>query len=689
MTDTEFSPSKYVKASGWKGLSNVEIAEKLRTLGLEAPEVMKTIVDTDVFVELPAYRQSHLYANKWYRNIPATTSAGFPSFLIASRELVSWLTGSREYTIYLVKEATAYIDQEKKRIFLPSYVIHLHPRIKEEWTGLEKDLGPAIVSLVNGNLLHEAAHSVKSPNTIAEVTRKIPPLQSRALSKAGYGKDAIMPAIANLVEDVYIEDWLRKAYPAYTPFLECTHEFYFNEYEAAARICSCFLNAIIDPESGPSLQIEPFIDLLILAAKNWRFGLEVWGSIVSEYVELFLEARGADQLDQRRDVIDKICRKMEEDLDVTKRLHPSFSSSVLHDCMLDLSPDKLMDKGGQSVTIFFEKADKLARNEMYDGDGKDKEELTLSLKEGVELAETITAALEAMNLEIQIKTKQNEIGTVPSPLVIHLPKHSMVIFDPDPRFSKLGQGLRYMFTHNYAPGEPRRKGTKLVPTRLYRIATDQKIFTYREKKKAIGKDFEIIILMDCSGSMITSQKIEKCVRAGFSAWKSLRQARVRAHLLGHSTADHMGSPGERPAVYVFGGPHSSFKDVARRCSIILHDNKYLRNNYDGFALLKAAEFFSSNAKKKWLIHISDGAPMAVRYCGPKANLHTRNSAMKLRQSGIDVVSLTIDTGAWEVNDKIYGKEKNVKTTSPRVLYDLLQAMFHILPTKKNGGHNGS
>lgn len=216
----------------------------------------------------------------------------------------------------------------------------------------------------------------------------------------------------------------------------------------------------------------------------------------------------------------------------------------------------------------------------------------------------------------------------------------------------------------------------MVNTRLTRIATDGKIFSYREKRKAEGKDYEFVILVDCSGSMRSGDKITEAMVAGYTAYTSLRLARCRVVLFGHS--EDTSGRGQVPVLYTIGNSNDPFHDVKSKAAAFIDRGMVglLRNNYDGFAIKKAAEIgYSMKPSKKFMFVISDGEPAGDNYHGDLAIAHTRRCVEDARKSGIDIISITIEHGAVHVNNEIYGKEKNVATTSPLVLNELISAML--------------
>lgn len=601
---------------------------------------------------LPFYDENHLYAKEWYKIIPPADSPLFPSFVYSSVELAADVCQDKQVQLTVGSVGTACADKERMAI-----IILPHTLLREAVASrgfLLQDETAIMVAATNGMIVHEAAHLIKSPTDIEE---------ARCLMKSDSGarpvSDPAFNGFINTCEDIYIEWWLREEYPNLTPFVEAAHEFWFHEADLGQRLHTFWLSRDIGVESYSGAS---FFDILI-AMKNWRFAdSPIWKGIIKEYNEELKCFRGLDKLDDRLKAMQAIWRKLKAD----SRLR--WPEPGLH-------RDKSSKFDSEGKCVGAKMAESMA-----------DEETTARRGEAADaLIEEINKELNKRNIVIRIKKGQTDISKIPPTLVkVVEPSHDRV--EPDKRFIPLAKRLRSVLTRNYAPGQPVKRGPKLVSTRLQRIVTDGKIFTYPETRKRTGRDFEIIILVDCSGSMAsgTPPRIKEAMSVGVAAYLSLRSARVRTVLLGHtSTGRHRTGDDENPILYVFG----EAKDVTERVKRRAHKafgSGFKFNNYDGFAVEKACTFFSDRPTKKWLIVISDGQPAGIHYDGDEAVEHSRLAVDRARDKGADVVSITIEDGAYEVNDRIYGKGKNIHTRSSKALLDLVEAMF----TKYKGDRNG-
>ena len=623
--------------------------------------IVKQYIDPEGFEALPPFGNHHMYAEEWYLTIPIWGSPEFVQYIISSRELVFGVHYDKMLKIRLNRsQPTASADQEENTIWispLPFGEEFLRSRgiPQSEWSTMA-------IAAANGTLLHEAAHFKKSTGRITDMFDKVGGTSGEDMKKSGAAY-----TFANLIEDVYIEDWLREEYPKYTPFLEASHHLYFSDLEFAKRVDLMFNETeIFRGHDDFRVKIGPFLDLCI-TMKNWRYD-EIWGEFMKPYFELFMEARGKGSRDARADLLRKIWKTAKADKHI-------IWDEADEDCSLTGIPGsdgKDFDGEGASITVI-----KVTKEEL--------EEMATEAMRKAEIGSEIGKELEKESLVILIAEGKTDIAKIPPIQVKEVGLYASEK-GPDKRFKGLGRLLRQTFTHNYTPGEPQRRGQVLVNTRLYRIATDGKIFSYRERRKATGKDYEICILVDCSGSMRGSKIIE-AMSVGVAAYGSLRRARIRTYLLGHTSSRFSGASSdsdESPVLYVFGLPKDPMSRVMRRAARIPMGSGMMFNNYDGFAILKAAEYFSDKPTKKWLFVISDGMPSGRYYGGDQANLHTAQCVKTVRQKGIDVVSITIEEGAYNTNDMIYGPAKNVKTYNTSVLKQLIEAMFTIKKRSSDG-----
>lgn len=638
----------------------------LRTLDEKYTDIYARLFDVDQFQKLAAYDDRHKVASKWYPYMPLFGEPNFGAFLASSRELALYVYNDEEIVLEIIPHATAAADQTNKKIMLPANVFERPAFLvdKEFPPVANAPLSEMITSTVNGLILHEAAHFAKSLATVKEMFDKLSRPEAAWLNR----NKRLAVVVFNVAEDIYIEDWLRQMFPSYKSFLQSLHNYYFHDAEFVSRLARAYESAQVSSASRKNVfdgmfDGPLFMDFLILC-KNWRFhNLDLWGPLAREYVELFLAFKERTSAKARARSAYEMTKKLSEDKRLIWPPEPDGEDGEVVAGSFDL--------GGQSVTIIIKKTMELEA----------ESDSALASKD----VRDIKKEFEEQRITILVETNRHEVGQV-RPVHVQKP-HSgdAELIEPDKRFRGLGRLLRRTLTHNYAPGEPMKRGQVLVNTRLYRIATDQKIFSFRERRKATGRDYEIGILVDCSGSM-SGDKVVEAMSVGVAAWLSLKSASIRTALMGHTTVSPCGA--EQPVLYLIGMPKDATRVVLSHAAAFLSrrvrgEESLLRNNIDGHSLLEASKYFSDKPTRKWLFHICDGQPAGHNYHGGAAMAHTALAAKQIRKRGIDVVCITIDMGVWEANDRIYGEEKNVKTTSPYVLKELIEAMF------KKGKTNGT
>lgn len=202
-----------------------------------------------------------------------------------------------------------------------------------------------------------------------------------------------------------------------------------------------------------------------------------------------------------------------------------------------------------------------------------------------------------------------------------------------------------------------------------RIATDSKLFSTKVVDQGIGPQ-EILILVDCSGSMTSSQNIWKAIEASYAAASSLENARHSVAVYGH-TADHdLFREVASTTLYRFKGFSEKLESVKSRFThFFANSNGYLYNNDDEIAILEMAKRFTPTRNKKTLIVFSDGSPASHRSPDIRS---TAKAVAKVRSMGIGVISISIEEDAVRTNNEIYGSEFNVDNDDPNVVIEVIR-----------------
>jgi Mg-chelatase subunit ChlD len=242
----------------------------------------------------------------------------------------------------------------------------------------------------------------------------------------------------------------------------------------------------------------------------------------------------------------------------------------------------------------------------------------------------------------------------------------------DRRYSALAEIGRQRATTNRPYGVDQRRGHSI--RKLHRIATDGRIFAEPMKTQSY-KPMEVIILVDCSGSMQWGRNIDKAGQAVIGAAAGLKNARCEVQITGH-TAD---IDDVTLTLYTIKEWNDPISVASRRMMTLTRGGRTyrLQQNRDHLAVQEVAkDFRTSNAqRRRLLIVISDGEPCADNYYGPKAEDATKKAVDQVRAQGIDVTSISITEQAMTVNDRIYGKQHNVCNEDPNVIAEIVKQLI--------------
>lgn len=216
-----------------------------------------------------------------------------------------------------------------------------------------------------------------------------------------------------------------------------------------------------------------------------------------------------------------------------------------------------------------------------------------------------------------------------------------------------------------------------------RIITDGRIFRERAEKQTM-LPLEIIILVDCSGSMTSYDNIRKAFEAACGAAYGLVSGGHQVCILGHTAdTDSIGILSEKQSVviYVVKEFHESV-DLAQYRAYTIVKKLSKAQNRDGEAILAASKYFTKRKYKRCILVISDGEPCADFYGGSEAVEHTARCVATIRQSNITIMSISIDESAVDSNNQIYGEAANTFNEDPLVIEKILSTLL------QNGADNG-
>lgn len=220
--------------------------------------------------------------------------------------------------------------------------------------------------------------------------------------------------------------------------------------------------------------------------------------------------------------------------------------------------------------------------------------------------------------------------------------------------------LKFAKTLKIQPGQPIDKGSKVAKNLIHRIAIDNTVFRRRTDEQLNLGEPEIIVLIDLSYSMVSSELINPVIEVSKGIFESLFNAGLAISVYGHTTKNYNGVeiigiaannlPLSNPRILQ---TTNDFEDRFNRV-LSVHNAA----NADGFAIEFVASRFSQRRGDKAIIVLSDGKPSAISYNATGIE-HTKTTVKNLRDSNIKVLSLSLVKDVMEANNTIYGQEFNL------------------------------
>jgi Mg-chelatase subunit ChlD len=591
----------------------------------------------------------------WYGTslrIPSYSSFHFPQFVASSVGIVRSVVQTRlskEIRIVFNETNTASADQERgliniNRKFLngmfPDRIAPVHP--------------DNCISALLGIIVHEAAHFAWTPLGFLNMCIE-------AVEKSGRAKlyRGLAAALGNIIEDIYIEAEVARSISSLSWMVEETNEIFFS----AESFENAQLTALAVNEAPATRQgVLDAANLLIYAKTRTT-------AVTSPFLaDLFAQVRSATELVQVEDRI---------------ALCVSVYNALLAN-LTEKETDEDREKGekgeGEGVDMsdedFEEGLGKVESNSegiTAPHTGAEGDKFT---RDGRSVNETtVNQILKDSSSDIVTIESEGEDGSTHR----HYIEKSMTegeTMPMDARYVRLAELGRQRASVNRPYGLDMNRGNNI--RKLYRIGTDGKIFAQPVTMNNY-KPMQVIILVDCSGSMVSGvrvngevmSRIEAAMRAAIGAAYGLTEARCEVAVYGH-TADMDGAG----SVRIYRG--KSFSEpvdiLSRRFSELLR-NRYFAQNRDGNAVNYVGKKFTAVGKRRLLIVISDGEPAAANYHGNLAEQHTKRAVDEVRSRGVDVLSISITEDANRVNKRIYGESWNTYSEDPGVIEQIAKSLL--------------
>lgn len=549
-------------------------------------------------------------------------------------------------------ETAALIPSNPKVIVLAAYLAETDPDVAK--SKLPKgllDCGDIYdrVAAALGAIVHEVMHIKYSPNDIRQAIA----MAMKFFSLDKMGETVCFKPLINIVEDIYIEDRAVSEYSKIAWMIQAAWSYWL-------------------PQPSSWSGEQPKVKEDVFAALNWLASIKnpknaILSTPLKEKLYSMLDdAKYLDFVHDRvmlASEIEKLLVSELEDVDEIelpeneKCNNPGNNSDDSED-----AESKSENESGGSST------------DSYGTYGKASQEVIDKLIEAIESGEDFGEPHE--NAEIDVLSQPS--------IVDSSAKVKIEFIDPalienkgswspsvDSRWEKLEK-----IAYAISMGKPvdyikTRRGSKIGD--LSRIATDGKVFnkpignTSKQGRTSMPSIKEFIILVDCSGSMLSGGKLDRALSATVGATSAIVKSRHQVSAYGFTGDCSYGFSKFSDSVVLF----TLFKDKDSLDLMIdrvksIRDNRTTYNNYDGYSIDAVVKEFKSNGNKN-LIVISDGSPAANGYGGIAAIEHTKNIVAEARKKGINVICISIDKSAIRTNDMIYGEGFNIHNDDPNAI----------------------
>jgi hypothetical protein len=575
--------------------------------------------------------QFEQFTRTWYKDIPEVGTEEFNRFCGQSISLFNTVAKTTKRILPSIQDIESAACIPGKLFILPLW--YFNPNVWK--SSCDSDAKATMV--INGSTVHEALHFLFTKKTPDEI------ICAADLSEFG---NALFQ-VFNIIEDIAIEAMGKDLFPAYMNFVDAKNTFLFSE-ESIAEAADTF-------RSDKSLKNA--IELAVCYKRINTRSLDAWSDLPAG-------ALGALQIasDGKTVELGGILGRLQ----LAKKFINAFPTSDREE----------VSKAGEGFAIHIaaietsmlsairsERKMKVAIDGMAASGKPGIESVRLEVAEGAEDADEETEDEASF-----------EFSSIDDPKFVS-------IFDSKPGTSDhcdFADGADFSFlrrvlllrSKNHAVGEPLKRGTKIVNTRLYKIATDGKIFTNHSQMMNLPTRSEIIILVDASGSMRTTRGSGSLfitvVKTAFKMFETLKKANIPCAVYAH-TSYNKGSyrSSDQPIVYEdqpivyevashdMGKTTSNNEARFQRLS-----NVSTNQNYDGLVIAEVSKKFTHRSCPKLLIVLSDGRPSAPRYGGDEAEEHT-SKMIKLARKTVNVICMSLVDRVVDANNDIYGKEFNV------------------------------
>lgn len=608
---------------------------------------------------------STMTLTKWYKGIsvPRLSALNYRAFVASCVGIVNKIVEKefdRAITVKFGDTPTAYADQDNALIVISSDFV------MGDFTaasGGKFDQSEDVIPQILGVIVHEAAHFAFSPRDLTIIAKGVDAVLGRKANQN------VVMKLGNVVEDIYIEYEVASRIPQIAWMLERLNDNLLSPADYAISVANMSaqvarpINAeelgqtvfhLINAKVHDSIPTTPYIDNLYALAQSARelHTIEERIALIAKLYELIMidggdEGEGESGEQQEAD-------------DGEEGGSDSLTNGDSNDEGTGGPPSLEGDEGDEAI----EGMPKEPTADLGDSSAAPKEWATID-------SEIINALIKRAIREIQSDDLYRS-GDSTYTMNRVSPDMSHSEMDLDRRYAGLAKVGRQRAVTNRPYGIDQRRGHSI--RKLHRIATDGRIFAEPMKSQTY-KPMEVVLLVDCSGSMGWNDNITKAGEAVIGAAAGLKDARCEVEIVGH-TADIDDITLTLYDIKEWSDPISVASRRMKRLTRGSGEFKLCQNR-DHLAITEVAKDFrsSNQQRRRLLIVISDGEPAAREYYGPRAEEATKKAVDATRRMGIDVMSISITSEAMRSNDRIYGHQHNVCNEDPNVIEEIVRQLI--------------
>lgn len=581
--------------------------------------------------------------NEWYGGyvkIPRSFNKSAAAFAASSVTIALSTMGydrGSGYRIIFHRGDEMLVDVDQKTIYLSSQIFSHDADKRPNPTATPEQA----ITAVLGVTVHEAAHVLLSPKDLNEF-HSISGLEP---------KTKLSMTFFNLVEDYFVDRYIVDNYPWAPWMLLGAFDYYFKSER---------LNSIGNlPETlepGTKITDASLVPILIdnlVFGKNHKF---------------------TSTIREKHPYLDWVISQIFDTLDLKDTERRCYEQAAIFKRIFDLKPDEQEFSPSRSKELSGE-------GENFNLDILKAEGEANYLEDEFYEDPILNAIVQSIS-----RKKVDKLVYTDVPVVYVTPGNEGYGFscddiEIDSRYLELSQTSRQLAFKIQPKGVRQPRGHHIKDPS--RIITDGRIFASPISKHKV-MPIEVIILVDCSGSMSSPARISASLAASLGAAEGLASGRHKVGIWGHS-ADYdfgMRLPSRQILCIYKVKEFDESIGLAKTRAVCLQSGHYLRQNRDGDAIREVSKYFSTQQNTKALIVISDGEPHADSYTGNYAKADTASAVSLTRSKGIKVMSISIDAYAVPTNNEIYGKDWNVSNSDPNVIEQLLNQL--ILKNWKDG-----